>query len=308
MAYLAVTGCRGFLGHHLVHHLLEHGHYVYGIDAETYAGTAPLPEGHSRFIYRRADVVLLAALPDVDGIIHCAAETHVDNSLGDSHAFLYSNVFGTWRLLELARGKGAFRIPTFLHISTDEVLGPVRSGLAQPGDPLRPANPYAASKAAAEVLVQAWGRTHGVPWRIVRPTNLYGSGQYPEKLIPKTIRSLTLGRRMPIHGDGSARRCWLDVRDACEGIRLVWEKGQDGTIYQMAGNTEASVWEVASAIAVQMGQNPTQALERGFTRVALDERYGLDDSTMRELGWTPQGDFWRDLPGLVDLEKQGFRW
>lgn len=306
MAYLAVTGCRGFLGHHLVRHLVAHGHYVYGIDAETYAGTHPVEVG-SHTHYRRVDVVTLDTLPDVDGVIHCAAETHVDNSLGDSHAFLYSNVLGTWRILELLRGKGAFRIPTLIHISTDEVLGSLATGVGRPDDPLRPANPYAASKAAAEVLVQAWGRTHDLPYRIVRPTNLYGTGQYPEKLIPKTVRSLALGRRMPIHGDGSATRCWLDVQDACEGIRLIWERGQNGQIYQMAGNTEASVWDVASGIARLMGKGE-EALEPGFVRVALDQRYGLDDSQTRALGWAPTGNFWRDLPALVEVEKGQFRW
>lgn len=305
--YLAVTGCRGFLGHHLVRYLLNAGHYVLGIDAETYAGLHPMPE-HERAKYIKADICTLDHLPDVDAVIHCAAETHVDNSLANCQPFLRTNVMGVGHLLELVRSKGTFRMPLFLHISTDEVLGSIAQGAAGVDAPLRPANPYAASKAAAEVLVEAWGRTHGVPYQIVRMSNLYGIGQYPEKLIPKTVRSIKLGRPMPIHGDGSAVRHWLNVIDACDGIEWVRMRGPRNRVYHLGGNVEASVATVTRAICDWIGVDWSAAVELGYTRQSLDARYCLDDGETRTLGWQPVGNFPIDLPHIVNCERASFRW
>lgn len=306
MKYVAVTGCRGFLGHHLVRHLTQRGDYVLGIDSETYAGIHPL-HPDLNFQYVKADIAELKHLPDVDAIINCAAETHVDNSLASSRPFLHANVLGVWNLLELVRAKQAFRMPTFVQVSTDEVLGSIPEGAASPDRPLAPANPYAASKAAAEVLVQGWGRTHTMPWQIVRMTNLYGTGQYPEKLIPKTVRSFRLGRNMPIHGDGSAVRHWLSVRDACTGLLTILDRAPEGHIYHLGGNTEASVRDVTLAISHLMADGPTP-VQFGFNRQSLDARYCLDDSLTRALGWTAAGDFWNDLSELVRVERQAWRW
>lgn len=315
MRVWVVTGCLGFLGRALTKYLLDGGDCVYGIDAETYAAR-PIVWGTEgwfptdRFKYVKADIAALDWLPDADIVVNCAAETHVDNSIGDASKFLHSNILGTHRLLELVRAKRNYRMPLLVQVSTDEVYGPVPEGTVEPWERTAPANPYAASKAAADALVQAWGWTHGVPYRILRMTNLYGPGQYPEKLIPKAVRYLSHGKRVPIHGKGEASRSWLHLPDACRAVWHVATQGRDSTIYHAGGNTEATVWAVVSRLVdlVRPGENPVTWVETGLERPGLDERYALDDQVLRHLGWRPTGDLWRDLPAIVAMEQATIRW
>jgi dTDP-glucose 4,6-dehydratase len=301
-----VTGCYGFLGKHLVRHLLEQGDEVWGIDAETYAHR-PIPWGtggwtlDQRWRYQKADIAELDRLPDCDIVVNCAAETHVDNSIGDATPFLQSNVLGTQRLLDLIRAKASYRMPLLVQVSTDEVYGSRARGFAETSEPLAPRNPYASSKAAADLLVRAAEITHRVPARIIRMTNLYGVWQYPEKLIPKAVRYLSRGQTVPVHGDGSAIRSWLLAQDAARAIWHVATNGANGEVYHANGNTEAAVIEVVHRIAQCLGV--THAAEPGFVRPGLDHRYALADQTTRDLGWHPMGDFWTDLPGLVEMER-----
>lgn len=299
--YLAVTGCAGFIGKHLTRKLLERGDYVYGIDALTYAADPQSVEsfrGSDRFQFVGRDIRDLGRWPDVDAVLHLAAETHVDNSLTESSRFVETNVNGTLHLLEMTRAKSQHGMPRFIHISTDEVYGPITEGKATPESPLAPSSPYAASKAAADHLVSAWSRTFGLPSTIIRPTNCYGLGQYPEKLIPKTVRSLMLGRPMTVHGDGSQTRQWLWVEDLANAIIRVLDNPSP-PIVNVGGNTEASVRDIVSFIG---GES-----KEGYERPACDQRYSVDDSYIREAGWKPKGDFWRDLPGLVEAERGRFR-
>lgn len=312
---VAVTGCLGFLGSHLVEALIQHGYYVYGLDAETYAANTNLLDtwrGFSDiFKYQKADICELDHLPDVDAILNLAAETHVDNSLHDAARFVRSNFVGVNNLLELVRGKRAYQVPLFLQVSTDEVHGAVLEGQTTEEAPLRPSSPYAASKAAAELLIQAYSHSFGMPWRIVRPSNLYGTRQHHEKLIPKAVRHLVLGRPIPIHEGGNAVRNWLDVKDCAQAILTVLEKGQNGEVYNIGGNTEASVASIAKAIVEAFHgpiETPCQYLDFGYTRLGLDTRYCVADQKLRALGWAPQGNLLRDLPALVTAERHTFRW
>ena len=315
MKIVMVTGCLGFLGSHLVELLVQHGHRVYGVDAETYAANIDLLDTWSGFSdifqYQKADICDLTHLPDVDAIIHCAAETHVDNSLVDATTFTRTNILGTHRLLELCRGRRQYQMPLFLHISTDEVYGPVEIGETTEDAPLRPSSPYAASKAAADLIVQCYGHSFGVPYRIVRPSNLYGLRQYPEKLIPKAVRYLGLGRPIPIHEGGNARRSWLAVEDCAMAILAILDRGTNGATYNVSGDTEASVKEVATAIVHAFhgpAVNAPDYLDFGYTRLGLDSRYHVADTKLRALSWTPQGNLWADLPALVARERATFRW
>jgi dTDP-glucose 4,6-dehydratase len=311
--YVAVTGCAGFIGRVVTRKLLERGDYVYGVDALTYAAD---PDANARLLSKFAlsysfigrDVHQLGRWPDVDAVIHLAAETHVDNSLTDSPRFVETNVNGTLHLLEMTRAKSQHGMPHFIHISTDEVYGSVDSGSVAEDAPLRPTSPYAASKAAADLLVQAWGKTYDVPYAIIRPTNCYGPGQYPEKLIPKCVRSLMLGRPIPIHGDGSQTRCWLNVEDLADAILLVLDQRLEG-IYNVGGNTEVSVRTVADAIVAEYDRDNYTGpkYQDGYTRPACDLRYAVDDSRIRMAGWKPTGNFWSDLPELVANERLRFR-
>ena len=310
---IAVTGCLGFLGRHFVDYLLESEQYVYGIDAETYAADKELlnsqawlihsRKGHLRYV--KADIVTLKHLPDIDAVVNFAAETHVDNSIMDSRRFVESNVLGVQNLLELVRAKRNYEMPRFIQISTDEVYGDVRTGTTDETAPLHPSSPYAASKAAADFLVQAYARTYGIPYNIIRPSNCYGPHQYPEKLIPKTVRYFVLGKRMSVHDDGSQTRSWLDVRDCARAVGAVLDRGLPRAIYNIAGNTQASVQSVVEAIAEHM---KTTRIQFSYYRAGVDERYAVSDAPLRSLGWVPIGDLWRDLPAIVATEQAEFRW
>jgi len=323
MKLIAVTGALGFIGSHVVEALLWRGDAVYAIDAETYAANVTLPETPlwynavraGALKYVKADICTLGHLPDVDAIIHLAAETHVDNSLMDAERFVRTNFLGTAHLLELVRGKRAYQIPTFIHISTDEVYGSVETGRSTEANPLHPSSPYSASKASADLLVQAYGHSFAIPWRIVRPSNCYGPRQHPEKLIPKSIRHLALGRPIPIHEGGNAARSWLDVKDCAEAILTVLDCGTNGETYNVGGNTEASVRGVATAIIEAFhGPSPglpqylAKYLDFGYSRLGLDARYCVDDSKLRSLGWESRGHLWADIPDLVKAERHTLRW
>lgn len=328
--YVAVTGCAGFIGRVVTRKLLERGDYVYGIDALTYAADPRSVEGFARdfpdsFCFRPVDILSLGRFPDTDAVIHLAAETHVDNSLTEGPRFVETNIDGTVHLLEMTRAKSQHGMPHFIHISTDEVYGPVEKdrrdydpdripwhpvGKAIVEDPLNPTSPYAASKAASDLLVQAWGKTYGVPYSIVRPTNCYGLGQYPEKLIPKAVRSLMLGRPIPIHGDGTQTRMWLWTEDLADAILLILDQRLEG-IYNVGGNAEVSVNAVVHGVMDAFdGDRPLDVeppIQRGFVRPAGDIRYSVDDSPIRLAGWAPKGDFCKDLPGLVQAARGRFR-
>lgn len=308
--YVAVTGAAGFIGKHLTRKLLEAGHYVYAIDALTYAADPDAIAGfqsnyRERFTFVSRDIRDLGRLPDVDSIIHLAAETHVDNSFSEASRFVETNVNGTLHLLEMTRAKFQHGMPHFYHISTDEVYGPIEQGKAGVCSPLRPSSPYAASKAAADHLVEAWGETFGLPYTIIRPTNCYGRGQYPEKLIPKAVRSLMLGRPIPVHGDGSMTRQWLHVEDLADAIMLLLDIDAPPVV-NISGNTEASVMCIANRIAEIMDFQG-ESVRTDFVRPAVDTRYSVDDSWIRTAGWKPKGKFWSDLTALVAEERQRFR-
>ena len=195
------------MGSHFTRAALKKGWRVWGVDKKTYAAREELLAEFSKwrtFGFLHADIATLDHLYDVDFVVNFAAETHVDNSIVDAKRFLHSNILGVQNLLELIRAKRAYEMPVLLQLSTDEVYGDLTSGVHKDTGALKPSNPYSASKASADMLIMAWHRTHGVPYIIARPTNNYGIGQYPEKLIPKAVKHLALGKKIPCTGDGAA--------------------------------------------------------------------------------------------------------
>lgn len=311
---VAVTGACGFIGRAVTQRLLDRGDMVYAVDALTYAADPSLPpqwmetfpRGQFKFVAR--DINDLGAWPDVDAVINLAAETHVDNSLTHSARFVRTNVLGMQHLLEMTRGRSQHGMPVFIQVSTDEVYGSVPTGATDETASLNPSSPYAASKAAADCLAMAWGRTYGLPYRIVRPSNCFGSHQYPEKLIPKAIRCLTLGQPIPIHGDGSALRSWLWVEDCADAILTVLDKGIDGEVYNVPGTSVMRVWEVVQRIA-DCFPPTTEPFAYGYERPGLDMRYCVSGEKLRALGWSARGNIERDLPEIVASERQQpMRW
>lgn len=309
-----VTGCLGFIGYHVTRACLAKEWYVIGVDKITYAAnTQWLPEllQDSQFKFIESDINDLDMLYDCDYIINTAAETHVDNSIVSSDVFLRSNVNGVHHLLNLIKERHRFKMPTLLHFSTDEVYGDIEQGSHVETDLLKPSNPYSATKAAADQLILAWARTFKVPYVIVRPTNNYGVGQYTEKFIPKSIKSLQLGRTIPLHDAGLPKRTWLHVSDTASAIIRIIEAGVQNEIYNISGNYEEQNIIIAMQILDAFFPtvvNPDDHLDLSITRPGQDVRYSIDDSKLRSLGWKPQAVFEVELVKIVQYYSQNFVW
>ena len=310
-----VTGCLGFIGYHVAQHCLSKGWYVRGIDKVTYAANEDLLaelETNNRFVFERKDINDIDFLYDCDYIINTAAETHVDNSIVSSDVFLRSNVNGVHHLLNLIKEKHRFKMPTLLHFSTDEVYGDIVDGSHTETDLLKPSNPYSATKAAADQLILAWARTFNVPYIIVRPTNNYGVHQYTEKFIPKSIKSLQLGRTIPLHNAGTPRRTWLHVSDTAEAITTLIESGVQNEIFNIAGNYEEQNIVVARKIIDRFyngkEHDTDRHLDLSVTRQGQDVRYSINDAKLRKLGWGANADFNLELNQIVDHYRQKFVW
>lgn len=302
---ILVTGGLGFIGKHFVARSLEYGDYVVNVDSVNYAADrVVLSEFNERPNYNhiRADIAELEYLPECDVIVNFAAESHVDNAITSSAKFCHTNILGTHRLLDLAKQKQANDRPRFVQISTDEVYGDIAKGTHTEDDILNPSNPYSATKASADLLIQSYGRTYGVTYNIVRPANNYGSHQYPEKLIPKTCNRLKRGLPAILHGDGSYVRSWLHVEDTASAIRTIIDKGEPNTTYNVAGPLELQNKEVVLKVARLLQIPKDKAWVVTEDRYGQDVRYGMDDSRILGLGWRPTRDFDAELESIVNTE------
>jgi dTDP-glucose 4,6-dehydratase len=310
-----VTGCLGFIGSYVTRKCLENGWYVRGIDKCTYASNLDLLEEfeqHPNFTFERVDINDIDFLYECDYVINTAAETHVGNSIVRSEDFVQSNIDGVHHLLELIRnyrveGK---EVPTLLHFSTDEVYGDILDGAHVETDLLKPSNPYSATKAAADMLIIAWARTYNIPYVIVRPTNNYGMGQYIEKLIPKACKYLELGKKIPLHNNGTPVRNWLHAGDTAEAVSLIVELGVKNEIYNICGGFEQdNLTTVKKLIKLYNGdEDYTKYLDLSTVRPGMDVRYALDDSKVRSLGWAPTRIFDDELVSIVEYYKNNFIW
>ncbi len=305
-----VTGCLGFIGYHVTKKCLDYGFYVLGVDKKTYAANLKfLPEllSNKKFKFIESDINDLTSLYECDYVINTAAETHVDNSIVSSDVFLRSNINGVHKLLELIKQKT--KKPILLHFSTDEVYGDIVEGSHFETDLLKPSNPYSASKAAADMLILAWARTYNVPYIIVRPTNNYGIGQYVEKFIPKACKHLVLGKKIILHDQGLPKRTWLHVSDTASAIISIIEAGVVNEIFNISGNYEDQNIVVARKILKTFGvYNTDHLIDGSEKRPGQDVRYAIDDSKLKNLGWTPKAIFDEELFPIVDYYKNNFIW
>jgi dTDP-glucose 4,6-dehydratase len=318
MKVIYVTGCLGFIGSYVTRACLKKGWYVKGIDKITYAANKDLLnefKQYENFSFVHCDINDLKFLYECDYIINTAAETHVGNSIANSDEFIYSNINGVHHLLELIKNyrQETSKTPTLLHFSTDEVYGDIDKGAHTEVDLLKPSNPYSATKAAADMLVLAWGRTYNVPYIIVRPTNNYGIGQYVEKLIPKACKYLHLGRKIPLHNNGTPIRNWLHAADTAEAVITIIESGIKNEIYNIAGGFEQSNYDTVEKIIKEYSNSLdiypiSQYLDLSYSRVGQDVRYALDDSKLRVLGWEPKMKFDIELYNIVNYYKNKFIW
>ena len=314
MKVVYITGCLGFIGSHVTRLCLDQGWYVRGIDKCTYAANLNLlTEFHEydNFEFENEDINDIKFLYECDYVINTAAETHVGNSISNSDAFIKSNIDGVHNLLNLIKNyrHESSKLPTLLHFSTDEVYGDIEEGAHTETDLLKPSNPYSATKAAADMLVLAWGRTYNLPYVIVRPTNNYGEGQYVEKLIPKTCKYLKLDKKVPLHNNGTPIRNWLHAHDTARAIITIINKGVQNEIYNIAGGFEQSNYDtVSKVIKAYNGGDIENHLDLTYSRVGQDVRYALDDSKLKSLGWRPVVSFDDTLPSIVEYYKNRFIW
>lgn len=310
-----VTGCYGFIGSYVTRQCLDQGWYVRGIDKSTYAAD-PRNLGNyinnNRFETQYIDIRDLNHLYECDYIINCAAETHVDNSIAGSKVFLDSNVEGVYNLLELIRLKGGHKMPILLHFSTDEVYGDITQGSHKETDILKPSNPYSATKASADMLIQAWHRTHNIPYVIVRPTNNYGIGQYVEKLIPRSIKCLNLGQKIPLHNNGKPVRTWLHAADTADAVIHIIKNNFKNKIFNIGGSEEYTNIEVVNQILNRYleteNYNIDNYVDFTWSRPGQDIRYSLNDSLLRSTGWVPKRKLFEEIPNIVKHYKDNFIW
>ncbi len=316
MKLVVITGCLGLIGSHLTKRCIELGWQVYGIDKVTYAANTHLIREFSKnknFTFVKDDIATLDYLPDCDYVINVAAESHVGNSIVESQDFIHTNVNGVKNLLDLIRKKqkNVDKLPTFLHFSTDEVYGDILEGSHTETDLLNPSNPYSASKACSDMLILAWSRTYDMDYIIVRPTNNYGVGQYPEKLIPLSVKLLQRKRKIRLHDEGEPIRNWLHADDTANAVIKIIESENRNEIYNIAGGFEQkNKHTVRKIVKCFFGDDRDydRYVDFGYRRKGQDVRYSLDDSKLRALGWQPSKSFDQEIIKIVEHYKSNFRW
>jgi dTDP-glucose 4,6-dehydratase len=307
---LLVTGGAGFIGSAYVRDVLARrdGTHLTVLDKLTYAGSeanlAPVradPEQAARLEFIRGDIAdrtLVEQLTaDVDGIVNFAAETHVDRSILDPEAFLTTGVVGVHILLEACRN--APQRPRFLQVSTDEVYGSVDEGFATEDAPFAPRSPYAAAKAAGELLVHSYVVTHGIDAVVTRGSNTYGPYHHPEKLIPLFITNAIDDLPLPLYGDGLQRRDWLYVSDHAAGIDFVLRHGHTGETYNLPGGVEQTNRETVRMLLARLDK-PWSLVRQVEDRPGHDRRYAMDGAKIGALGWAPATSFPDGLAQTVD--------
>ncbi len=292
---LVVTGGAGFIGSNFIRYLLRKfpDYRIVNVDKLTYAGNLDNLsdlEGEPRYRFVKGDICdaeLVESLlaQQIDAVVHFAAESHVDRSIADAREFIRTNVQGTYALLEAARRN---RVARFLHVSTDEVYGSLSPGeRADEKAPLRANSPYAASKAASDLLVRSFWQTYRFAALTTRSSNNYGPFQFPEKLIPLTITNALEGGKVPVFGDGLHERDWIFVEDHCRALDRVLHAGQPGEIYNIGFGQPVTNLEVVRKLLRLLGK-PESVIEFVSDRPGHDRRYALDARKItRELDWTP---------------------
>lgn len=313
---LLVTGGCGFIGSNFIRFVLAERPdvRVVNLDALTYAAHPGNLEGvdrdpRYRFVHGSIvdeDRVDRLMGEGVDAVVHFAAESHVDRSLYGPVEFVRTNVQGTSTLLEAARRHSAGR---FVQVSTDEVYGSLPAeGRFTEETPLHPNNPYAATKAAADLMAAAYAHTFGLPVVVTRSSNNYGPRQHPEKLIPLCIANAMEDRELPVYGDGLQVRDWLYVEDHCRGILAALDRGRPGEVYNFGGGDERTNLEVVRAILRRVGK-PDSLIRLVQDRPGHDRRYAIDFSkSRRELGWSPQVPFEEGLARTVAWYRENPGW
>ncbi|EPY35950.1 dTDP-glucose 4,6-dehydratase [Strigomonas culicis] len=320
---LLVTGGCGFIGANFINRFMRTHPtvHVYNLDKLEYCSNlrsiehADSPYYHfvRGDITNRDLVMHIFVTYDIDTVVHFAAQSHVDNSFGNSLSFTMNNVYGTHNLLECARVYN--RLEKFIHVSTDEVYGEVKSSQFEEGM-LNPTNPYAATKAAAEYIVKSYHISFNLPVLISRGNNVYGPYQYPEKIIPRFIMLLERGERLTVQGTGHNTRTFIHAFDVADAFSTLVDKGVIGEIYNIGSTDEHSVMEIARRVVSTIKGPSEIANEEEFKKKYIafvkdrefnDERYDIDCKKLEALGWTRQYDFQRGFVDTVEWYVEALR-
>ena len=330
MKKILITGGAGFIGSHVVRRMVKNypEYQIFNLDALTYAGNleniADIQD-HQNYEFIKGDIVNAVFINELfqkyhfDGVIHLAAESHVDRSITDPLSFVKTNVIGTMNLLNAAKEiwKDNFEGKRFYHISTDEVYGSLgATGLFTETTPYDPNSPYSASKASSDHFVRAYGETYGLPYVITNCSNNYGPNHFPEKLIPLLINNILQSKPLPVYGDGKYTRDWLYVIDHAIAIDLVFHQGKNHETYNIGGFNEWQNIDLVKLLCQQMDkklgryEGESENLIAYVTdRPGHDLRYAIDASKIsKELGWKPSVTFEQGLDRTIDWYLANENW
>jgi dTDP-glucose 4,6-dehydratase len=309
---LFVTGAAGFIGSNYVRWVLANSdHQVTVFDKLTYAGNLAnirdvLDDRRCRFV--QADIcdqdAVLTHMDGHDGVVHFAAESHVDRSIADPYAFVHTNTFGTNVLCDVANRVGVER---FLHISTDETYGSIESGSFTETDRLTPRSPYSAAKAGSDLIALSYHTTYGLPVLVTRCSNNYGPFQFPEKLIPLFTTNLLDGKTVPLMGDGGNVRDWIHVEDHNRAAQLVLEQGGIGEIYNIGAHNEITNRDITMRLLELTGRDES-FIEWVPDRLGHDRRYSVEIDKISALGWKLERDFDAGLAHTVEWYRDNRDW
>lgn len=313
MKRLLITGGAGFIGSNFIRHILKKykDYHVVNLDRLTYCGNLENLkdiENDKRYNFIKGDIadakLVARVIKGCDGIVHFAAETHVDRSIEDPNCFVRTNVFGTHILLEAAK---KYKIEKMIHVSTDEVYGSIPEGFFKEEDPLKPNSPYSATKAGADLLARSYFITYKLPVIITRSSNNFGPYQYPEKVIPLFITNALQDKKLPLYADGMNVRDWLYVIDNCEAIDVIMHKGRPGEVYNIGAGNEITNMELTHTI-LNLADKDEGLIKFVKDRPGHDKRYALDITKIKGLGWQPRHDFKSALKLTVEWYKENTGW
>ena len=310
---LLVTGGAGFIGSNFIHYMLNNypDCKIVNLDKLTYAGNLDNlkdVENDQRYEFIHGDIrdkeLVQKIYKKVHGVVHLAAETHVDRSIVDAGEFVLTDVFGSFVLFEAMKNAN---IDFFIHVSTDEVYGSRDQGFFNEEDPLNPSSPYAASKAGADRLAYSYMVTYDLPIIILRPSNNFGPYQYPEKFIPLFVTNALEDENLPLYGKGTNIRDWLYVEDNCRAIEIVMGNGKLGEVYNVGANNEVKNIDIAKRI-VTLLKKPEDLIKFVSDRLGHDKRYALDCGKIHALGWKPEKNFEEALAFTIRWYQENPEW
>lgn len=310
---LLVTGGAGFIGSNFIHYMLNNypDCKIVNLDKLTYAGNLDNlkdVENDQRYEFIHGDIrdkeLVQKIYKKVHGVVHLAAETHVDRSIMDAGEFVLTDVYGSFVLFEAMKSAN---IEFFIHVSTDEVYGSRDQGFFNEEDPLNPSSPYAASKAGADRLAYSYMVTYDLPIIILRPSNNFGPYQYPEKFIPLFVTNALEDENLPLYGKGTNIRDWLYVEDNCRAIEIVMGNGKLGEVYNVGANNEVKNIDIAKRI-VTLLKKPEDLIKFVSDRLGHDKRYALDCGKIHALGWKPEKIFEEALAFTIRWYQENSEW